>query len=253
MEAYRNQAEQVVGRRIAGVHAPDAWYLKGVDVATLRRALRGRVIDAVRRMGKRLVVDLDDGTRLGLRFGMTGRLLIDGVASIDRLLYSSGRNDPAWDRFGLRFAGGGGLRIRDPRRLGGVELDPDESRLGVDALEVTERSLGVALGTSATALKARLLDQSRIAGIGNLLADEILWRSGFDPARPVSSLGPDELRRLAARIVEVIRDLMARGGSHTGDLRQAAAGDGRCPRDGALLERRRIGGRTTLSCPAHQR
>ena len=107
-------------------------------------------------------------------------------------------------------------------------------------------------GASTAPLKARLLDQARVAGIGNLLADEILWRAGLDPARPAGGLDAGERRALLDAVGEVLRDLGARGGSHTGDLRQAAALDGLCPRDGAALERRQVGGRTTWSCPAHQ-
>jgi formamidopyrimidine-DNA glycosylase len=183
---------------------------------------------------------------------MTGRLVVDGAASIERLEYSSGRNEPAWDRFGLRFSDGTELRLRDPRRLGGVTLEPDEDALGVDALTATPAELAAALGTSAAPLKARLMDQSRLAGIGNLLADEILWRAGLDPARPAGGLTGPERAALHAAIGEVLADLGARGGSHTGDLRQGAALDGLCPRDGTPLVRRTIGGRTTLSCPSHQ-
>jgi formamidopyrimidine-DNA glycosylase len=191
--------------------------------------------------------------RLGLRFGMTGRLIVDGAASIDRLEYASGRDDPAWDRFTLHFAGGTDLRLRDPRRLGGVSLDPDEDRLGVDALVATRDDVAAALGTSAAPLKARLMDQARLAGVGNLLADEILWRAGLDPARPAGGLTGGELTVLHRTLREVLDELMARGGSHTGDVRQAAALDGLCPRDGAPLTRRQVGGRTTVSCPVHQR
>ena len=67
---------------------------------------------------------------LGLRFGMTGRLLVDGRAGIDELVYGSVRDEPAWDRFALHFADGGSLVVRDPRRLGGVELDPSVDLLG---------------------------------------------------------------------------------------------------------------------------
>ncbi|NDU79496.1 formamidopyrimidine-DNA glycosylase, partial [Actinomadura sp. DSM 109109] len=146
------------------------------------------------------VLDLDDGSRLGLRFGMTGRLLVDGMASIERLEYSSGRDVPAWDRVGLRFGDGTELRIRDPRRLGGVSLEPDEDRLGPDALSVTRDELAAALGSSAAPLKARLLDQARLAGVGNLLADEILWRAGLDPARPAGGLVDRELAALHAAV-----------------------------------------------------
>jgi formamidopyrimidine-DNA glycosylase len=241
VDLYRRQAEAVVGRTIASVDAPDAWYVKGGEPAELVAALTGHTVTAVRRRGKLLVLDLDDGTRLGLRFGMTGRLLVDGAAAIERLQYSSGRDVAGWDRFGLRFTDGSDLRLRDPRRLGG------------DALSLTRGELDAALGTSTAPLKARLMDQARIAGVGNLLADEILWRAGLDPARPAGGLSGPERDALHASLREVLVDLGARGGSHTGDVRQAAALDGLCPRDGTPLVRRTVGGRTTVTCPAHQR
>lgn len=253
VESYRVQAEKVVGRRVAEVEAPDGWFVKGADTEEVVAAVVDRRVDAARRIGKLLVLDLDDDHRLGLRFGMTGRLLVDGDAAIERLEYSSARSDPAWDRFRLVFDGGGDLRMRDPRRLGGVSLDPDEGALGVDALALGPDDLAAALGTSTAPLKARLMDQSRIAGIGNLLADEILWRAGLDPARAAGSLNPDEAADLGESIGATVRELMARGGSHTGDLRLGATTDGLCGRDGTPLQRRRIGGRTTLSCPQHQR
>ncbi|HEY2999464.1 MAG TPA: DNA-formamidopyrimidine glycosylase family protein [Acidimicrobiales bacterium] len=253
VETYRRQAEAVVGRTIAAADASDAWYVKRGEPAEVEAAVAGRTVVGVRRRGKLLVLDLDDGARLGLRFGMTGRLVVDGAAAIGSLEYSSDRDDPAWDRFGLSFTDGTELRVRDPRRLGGVVLDPDEDGLGPDALTVTPDELAAALGASTAPLKARLMDQARLAGIGNLLADEILWRAGLDPARPAGGLAPGERAALHAAIHEVLVDLDARGGSHTGDLRQAAALDGLCPRDGTPLVRRTIGGRTTLSCPTHQR
>jgi formamidopyrimidine-DNA glycosylase len=252
VETYRRQAEAVVGRTVARVDTPDAWYVKRTSPEEVVAAVRRRTVDGVRRIGKLLVLDLDDGSRLGLRFGMSGRLLVNGAAAIDRLQYASERNNPAWDRFALHFTDGTDLRIRDPRRLGGVELEPDEGRLGVDAQRARPRDLEAALRGSRAPLKARLLDQSRIAGIGNLLADEILFRAGLDPARPAGGLTAAERRRLHRAIGRVIAELTARGGSHTGDARQAMALDGLCPRDGAGLQVRRIGGRTTVSCPVHQ-
>jgi formamidopyrimidine-DNA glycosylase len=252
VETYRRQAEAVVGRTVARVDTPDAWYVKRTSPDEVVAAVSKRTVDDVRRIGKLLVLDLDDGTRLGLRFGMSGRLVVDGASAIDRLQYASGRNNPAWDRFGLHFTDGSDLRIRDPRRLGGVELEPDEGRLGVEAQRASLRDVEAAVRGSRAPLKARLLDQTRIAGIGNLLADEILFRAGLDSARPAGGLSAAELRRLHRAIDRVIADLTARGGSHTGDARQAMALDGLCPRDGAALQVRRIGGRTTVSCPVHQ-
>lgn len=249
VEIYRRLAETTVGRRIDGVVADDAWFLKrGAAPAVLV----GQEVVAARRIGKLLLLDTT-GPVLGLRFGMTGRLLVDGAANLDDLEYGSNRDEPAWDRFAVRFAGGGDLRVRDPRRLGGVEIDPDTSALGVDALAVTPRQLAAALRGSAAPLKARLMDQSRIAGLGNLLTDEILWRAGVDPARPAGSLGADEVARLHRHLRGTVRDLLARGGSHLGRLQVARVRGGACPRDGVPLDRRTIGGRTTYSCPRHQR
>lgn len=254
VEVYRRQAARVVGRTIAAADAPDAWFVKAYEPDEVVAAVTGRRVDAARRRGKLLVLDLDDGDlRLGLRFGMTGRLIVDGGAEIDRLEYSSGRDEPAWDRFTLRFTDGSDLRLRDPRRLGGVTLEPDEDRLGVDALAATRADVVAALGTSRVPLKARLMDQAHLAGIGNLLADEILWRAGLDPVRPAGALDDGEVTALHQAMQETLAELMARGGSHTGDMREAVELDGLCPQDGAALVRRRVGGRTTWSCPVHQR
>jgi formamidopyrimidine-DNA glycosylase len=190
---------------------------------------------------------------LGLRFGMTGRLVIDGLAAVEELQYSSRRDLPAWDRFVLDFEGGGVLRINDPRRLGGVELDPDEASLGLDALDITLPQLRRAMTTSNVAVKARLLDQAHLAGVGNLLADEALWRAGIDPARPARSLDDAEVRQLHRALRRTLILLGRRGGSHTGDLQPARQQGGLCPRDGTPLLRRTVGGRTTYSCPLHQR
>jgi formamidopyrimidine-DNA glycosylase len=252
VETYRLLALRALDRRIVAIEASDAWYLKGgVDGAALESALVGHQLVAARRVGKLLLLDTDAGPTLGLRFGMTGRLLVDGLAGIDRLEYSSGRDEPAWDRFTVRFEDGD-MRVRDPRRLGGVELDPDEARLGADALSIRPAQLAAALARSEAPLKARLMDQARIAGIGNLIADEVLWRASLDPARPAASLSPAEQRRLHRHLRGTVAELIGRGGSHTGDLFVARVAGGTCPRDGAPLVRRTIGGRTTFSCPRHQ-
>ena len=252
IETYRRAAVPTVGRRIDTVHAPDDWYAKGATTTEeLRSVLPGCRITGTRRIGKLLLLDTD-GPTLGLRFGMTGRLLIDGGASIEQLEYSSDRNDPAWDRFGLGFRSGGNLTIRDPRRLGGVELDPDESRLGPDAATVTLKPFRVLLRASTTPVKARLMDQAKLAGMGNLLTDDALWRGGIDPTRPADSLRDDEAARLHRAMRRTLQVLGERGGSHTGDLQPARVRGGRCPKCGEGLRRDDVGGRTTYWCPRHQ-
>jgi len=156
----------------------------------------------------------------------------------------------AWHRFGLRFADGGALWLRDPRRLGAVELDPDENRLGPDAYDLTRAQLVAMTSRSRAPIKALLMDQARIAGLGNLLVDEALWRAGIDPARAANTLTAEEIATLYRAIRQTLRTLGRRGGSHTGDLPRER--DAHCPRDGAMLVRRTVGGRTTFSCPLHQ-
>lgn len=253
VETYRRAAAGVVGRSVARVHAPDDWFTKGETTPDLLRAvLPGTRVAETRRIGKLLLVDTD-GPVLGLRFGMTGRIVVDGEAPIEALIYASGNDDPSWDRFGIEFREGGALLIRDPRRLGGVELDPDESRLGPDATSLTRARLRDALAASSAPVKARLLDQSRIAGLGNLLVDESLWRASLAPARPAGSLDARELDRLLRAVRRTLLVLGERGGSHTGDLQPARVRGGSCPRDGAELRREQVGGRTTYWCPVHQR
>jgi formamidopyrimidine-DNA glycosylase len=184
---------------------------------------------------------------------MTGALEGDDAPAIERLEYSSGRRAPEWIRFEVHFADGGSLRMRDPRRLGGVELEPVRARLGPDALAVGAAELRDLLQGSQAPLKARLMDQSRLAGLGNLLTDEILWRAALDPARPAASLDAREIRRLHHHLRTTLLELLERGGSHLGDLMPARVRGANCPRCGAPLLRRTIGGRTTYSCSRHQR
>jgi formamidopyrimidine-DNA glycosylase len=259
VEGYRALAERTaLGRRIQRVDAPDAWYLKrGLIAVEAAAALEGRCFLTARRRGKLLLLDAGGSDEvevvLGLHFGMSGRLIVDGQASVDRLLYSPPGDPTRHDRFTVRFSDGGWLTMRDARRLGAVELDPDEERLGPDALSASVADLRAALAGSNVALKARLLDQSRLAGIGNLIADEVLWRAGLAPGRPSRSLTSSEVRRLHRSLTSGLAELIRRGGSHMGDLQPERHPGGHCPRDHCELSRGVVGGRTTWWCPRHQR
>ena len=264
-------------RPIVKVHAPDTWFLKrGLTPRAVRTALTGNELVAARRRGKLMLIDFASPASvaerraasvaerraasvaerptgvLGLHLGMSGRVVIDGEAAGDPLLYASNRPDSAWHRFGLSFADGGSLYLRDPRRLGAVELDPDEDRLGPDAFDLTLAELRATSAKSRAPVKAMLMDQSRVAGLGNLLCDEALWRAGIDPTRTADTLDVEETRRLHRAIRDTLRILGRRGGSHTGDLTSQREPGAHCPKDGAPLERRTVGGRTTYSCPVHQ-
>jgi len=253
VECYRILAERILDRPVVSVGCPDSWYLKGAATASLLAGvLTGHRIVAARRIGKLLLLDVDDGPVVGVRFGMTGTLLVDGDDAVGPLLYGPTRSDPAWIRWSVTFDDGRRLVVHDPRRLGGVSLDPDVSGLGRDAAAIGAAGLGGALAGSSAPLKARLLDQSRIAGIGNLIADELLWRAGLSPLRPAESLSPTEVRRLHRHLGRTLGDLTDRGGSHTGDLMVERHPGGVCPRDGRPLTRSTVGGRTSWWCPAHQ-
>ena len=265
IEYYRQLAQGALDRLIVRIDAPDAWYLKkGLSAKVVRRNLVGSTFTDARRIGKLLLLDVDrpgrdgpdgghrDGRVLGLRFGMTGVLEVDDRRAIAHLEYSSPRINPAWIRFRVEFADGGSLVMRDPRRLGGVEADPDILELGPDALALTSAQLRRALEGSVAPLKSRLMDQSRVAGLGNLLVDEILWRSALDPARAAGSLSDQDCRRLHRQVRSTLAELLDRGGSHTGDLMVARVRGASCPKCAAMLLRRTIGGRTTYSCPKHQ-
>jgi formamidopyrimidine-DNA glycosylase len=252
VESYRALGEQALGRRIVTVATPDLWILKNGATPEELHSLVGARFVSSRRVGKRLFLDTDDDRTVGVRFGMTGVLEVDEAEGVDQLLYASTRRDPAWIRFGVTFDDGGQLRLRDPRRLGGIEVGPDETALGPDATVITPAELRTALDSTAP-LKSRLMDQGRVSGLGNLLTDEVLWRSGLDPARPARSLTAAEHRRLHRHLRTTLDELSERGGSHMGDLQPARVRGARCPRDGAVLDRRTIGGRTTYSCPVHQR
>lgn len=253
VEAYRRLAAEVLRLPIVAVEAPDTWFLKGGTTAgQVTDVLVGSAFVTDRRIGKLLLLDVACGPTLGLRFGMTGVLDVDGIDGVERLEYGSRRRDPAWDRFVVHFEGDRSMRLRDARRLGGVELDPDEGRLGLDASTITPAELRAVLAGRQAPLKARLMDQSAVAGLGNLLTDELLWRAGLDPARPAGSLSMAEHRRLHSHLRRTLGELGERGGSHTGDLQDSRRRGGICPRDGAPLLRRTVGGRTTYSCAVHQ-
>jgi formamidopyrimidine-DNA glycosylase len=253
VESYRRLAERVVRRRILRVDAPDAWFLKdGLTAEIARSALTGRRITGARRTGKQLFLDTE-GPTIGIHFGMTGRLFVDAdPGEVDGLIYGPSRTLPAWVRFGLALDDDRELEVIDARRLGAVTLDPDEDRLGPDAGVLTRAQLAAILGRSRAPLKAVLMDQERVAGLGNLLTDEALWRAGIHPARPAHDLSAAEVGRLHRAIRDTIRICGRRGGSHTGDLVPERRPGGIDPRTGVPLERLTVGGRTTWYSPARQ-
>jgi formamidopyrimidine-DNA glycosylase len=249
-EIWRAAIDVTVGRPVL-----DAWVDDRVASPGFVDAVVGVTIARVRRAGKIVLVDTD-GPTIGLHFGMTGRVVVDGTAPIARLQYASGRDDPAWDRLRL-FTDRGrvpAIRFNDPRRLGRITLDPDVSALGVDFASITASRLEAAIRGRRSAIKTVLLDQTAVAGLGNMCADEVLWWAGIDPRRPADRLDDGDVERLAGAIRRRLPMMLRRGGSHRGTLSPVVRlACPPCERDGHPLRRDTIGGRTAVWCPEHQR
>jgi formamidopyrimidine-DNA glycosylase len=247
VELYCRAARRVLGRRISSVVADEHCAGPGLEI------LIGCVVEGVERIGKYMVVHTS-GPSLAAHFGMTGRLVVDGKAPIERLQYGSGRDDPAWDRLVVGLADGGVLRVNDSRRWSRYLLDPDLSMLGPDALSIGLDGLGSVLHGRRMALKAVLLNQHVVAGLGNMCVDEVLWHASIHPAQPAGSLSAGQIGALHTACVQVLPEMLARGGSHTGVLSPAIRAQlPGCPRDGAPLVKTTIAGRATVWCSLHQR
>ena len=254
VEYYKQTALQALNRKIESIETIDHKYLSDTcSPADFRDLLIGNHFTKSERKGKLLILSISNDYKLGLRFGMTGRLLVDGRSAIKVLEYSSSKDNPKWDRLSIKFQDGGSLSIRDPRRLGAVQVNPNLDTLGTDIYEIAVPALSEVLKHSARPIKAQLMDQSKIAGLGNLLTDEILWRSSIDPRRQSNTLSRNDMRRLLRHTTRTISDLTNLGGSHMGNLQNHRVPGGLCPKDGVPLNRYKIGGRTTYSCPQHQK
>jgi formamidopyrimidine-DNA glycosylase len=160
--------------------------------------------------------------------------------------------NPAWSRFTVEFSDGGALLLFDKRRLGRAVLDPDLTHLGPDALKVGKADFRARVGVGDAPLKARIMDQTVVAGVGNLLADETLWQARLAPLRPAGSLDADALDALWKALRAATREAMKKGGVHTGRIIEHRRRDGSCPRCGAPMVKAAVGGRTTWWCSAEQ-
>jgi formamidopyrimidine-DNA glycosylase len=268
VETIRRQLEpELRGRRIESAQVLDQRWTRPVPPAEVERALAGRLIEKVERRGKYLVLRLEGGRSLAMHLRMTGNLLLD-----------QGEATPALPhlRAVIRLEGGGRLVFTDARRFGqAVILDGDglddyfAARLGVEPLSeaLTAQELCRLAAGRRAPLKSFLLNQSGIAGIGNIYADEALHRAALHPLSPAGSMKPEDCERLREGIVVTLEAGLRSGGASVDDyvdsrgergamqeefLVHTRAGEP-CPRCGAEIRRIVVAGRSTYFCPSCQR
>jgi formamidopyrimidine-DNA glycosylase len=266
-----------LGREIADVDDSDTYECRPHRPGEIRAAILGRRLTAVHRQGKSMWLDTSAtsgaatssgtaagsvgtgsaGPALGIHLGMSGKIVIaDGRGSeIDGGDYwerGRARGDYRFSRFSLTFADGGSLLLIDPRRLGRVRLDPPVEALGPDARQITPAQFRAAFARGTAPVKARLLNQDAIAGIGNLLADEVLWQAKIHPARPVDELSRADVGRLLRAVRRSVELAVADGGVHTLPLISFRKSGASCPRCGAPMAQSKVGGRTTWWCSREQ-
>jgi formamidopyrimidine-DNA glycosylase len=251
-------ARGALGRRILDVDDSDTFVCRPHAPGEIRAALVGRTLTDVHRRGKSMWCDSsDDGPVLGIHLGMSGKIVIvgtDGNEFDGGDYWERGRasGDHRYTRFSLSFADGGALLLVDPRRLGRVRLDPPVDELGPDAADITRAQFRAAFASGTAPVKARLLDQNAIAGVGNLLADQALWLAKINPRRPVRDLTRNDLNRLYRAVLASVASAVGAGGVHTLSVIPYRKPGALCPRDGVPMVTGQVGGRTTWWCPRHQ-
>ncbi|MBI5691254.1 MAG: Fpg/Nei family DNA glycosylase [Verrucomicrobia bacterium] len=266
VEFYRKRWAQVAtGARILRIATHDGRRVfRGTDVPALRRALTGATLVSSHAAAKQMLFCFRGGGWLGLHLGMSGELFVAPPT------HEPGRHDHL-----VLYLRESALVFRDPRMFGrvlfhsGREAPTWWTQLAPPILSAafTLEEVAAYLRRRARApLKAVLLQQERFPGIGNWMADEILWRAALHPARPAASLSPAETRRLwreCRRVCQLALNCIAgRGQSLPADLNVGIPRSwlflhrwqegGRCPRTGCRLARATIGGRTTCWSPARQ-
>ena len=240
VETVRRQLEpELVGKRIESAIVLDERLTRPEPPAALERAVAGREVTAVARRGKYLLLGLEGGRTLALHLRMTGNLLLrdprEGLTAdlmrSEPASRGSGSAEPSHVRARFELDDGRVLLFTDVRRFGqAVVLDAGDqlddffaSRLGIEPLsgELTpERLLELAAGRKAP-LKSFLLSQSRIAGIGNIYADEALWRARLHPLSPAGSMKMEHAERLVEGIVGALQARLDHGGASIDDYLDA--------------------------------
>jgi formamidopyrimidine-DNA glycosylase len=249
VEGFRRAlATKLTGQRIVRVQVRDAGVLRNRTPKQIDEQLAGRRFREPGRLGKWLLLPTD-GPCVLVHNGMTGRPYLakpdDEPDRYDRLVITTD---------------GGQLRYTDLRKLRGIWLAADGTEItevigaqGPDALQIPTADFINALRGRRSQLKAALLDQTFVAGLGNMLTDEICWRARLHPATPIPMLSDDELSRVATQMHTVLRAAVRAGHIPRTPTwltsRRAAPDPAPCPRCATALRRTAISGRTSLWCP----
>lgn len=237
---------------VAGVRIGAPRLLRGLPPQALGQRLRRRSLESTRRHGKWLFARAGGAGWLVLHFGMSGRLQYAKSAAAL----------PPHPELLLRFANGAGLAYLAPRKLGRIDWTPDPDAYvadhapGPDALALGRVGFRQRARGRRGGVKAWLMDQRALAGIGNLYSDEILFQAGIHPRRAVADLDEAALGRLYRAMRRVLREAIAAGADPRAMpanflLRERSPG-GRCPRCGEALATTRAAGRTAWYCPRCQ-
>lgn len=262
----RSLEDRVVGQRIAEVRLLAPKFIRYPRAGSFLETVTGRTIESFGRRGKYLIMSLSGGYRMVVHLMMAGRLLYcrpgEPLVKHTHVIFVLDNGDH--------------LRYIDLRHFGGIHLVSPEGEgspagltgLGPEPLspEFTAEYLGHVLSKRATRIKALLLDQSVIAGIGNIYADECLFRAGIHPERPARSLTSEEVARLHQAIVDILTHAIENRGTtfstyvdgdgrrgNYAELLQVYQREGEpCPRCGQPLHRIRVGGRSSHFCPCCQ-
>ena len=254
----RDLAPKLTGRRIASVHAD---WSRSIDERGLPSStLEGDVIEDVRRIGKYIVLSLESGRTLAIHLRMTGQLIVDPP------------QDVAHTRVVVRFTDGGALAFADARKFGRfriIEGDPREAlQVGIDPFDraLTPRRLRELLRGRTTPIKVWLLDQRRVAGVGNIYACEALFYAGIRPRRAAGRLSAEQRARLLHSLRTVLRKAILHRGSSVDDYVDAEGKQGEfqkrlavygrrgmpCRRCKATIRRVVLAQRGTFYCPLCQ-